>query len=82
MKQKQTHRCRKKNYVTKGWGPDGRGKHWEFGTVRGKLLYIGSINIKVLLYSTGKYIQYSMINHMGKEKIVDPVRTLKLYLVE
>ena len=65
---KQIHRCRKKNYITKGWGGDGRGKNWEFGTVRGKLLYIGSINIKALLYSTGKDIQYSMINHMGKEK--------------
>ena len=59
-----------------------RGKDWEFGIVRGKLLYIGSINNKVLLHSTGKYIQYSIINHVGKEKIVELVRTLKLYLVE
>ena len=80
MKQTQTRRCRKKKcYQGEG---DGRGKHWEFGIVRGKLVYIGSINIKDLLYSTGKYSQYSMINHMGKEKIVELVRTLKLYLVE
>ena len=44
----------------------GRGKDWEFGTSSCKLLYIGWIN-KVLLYSTGKYIQYSMIDHNGKE---------------
>ena len=30
-----------------------------------KLLYIGWIN-KVLLYSTGNYIQYPVINHKGK----------------
>ena len=34
------------------------GKHWEFGISRGKLVYIGWINNKVLLYSTGNYIQY------------------------
>ena len=40
---------------------------WEFGISRCKLLYIGWINNKVLLYSTGKYIQYPVINHHGKE---------------
>ena len=39
---------------------------WEFGTDRCKLLYIERINNKVLLYSTGNYIQYPMINHNGK----------------
>ena len=29
--------------------------------------YIGWINNKVLLYSTGNYIQYPVINHNGKE---------------
>ena len=33
---------------------------------RGKLLYIGWINNKVLLYSTGKYIQYLVIKDNGK----------------
>ena len=42
---------------------------WEFGISRCKLLYIGWINNKVLLYSTGNYIQYPVINHMGKEYI-------------
>jgi len=58
----------------------GRGeKDWEFGTSRCakyiiyniiyniKLLYIGWINNKVLLYSTGNYIRYPVINHHGKE---------------
>ena len=40
---------------------------WEFGTSRCKLLNIGQINNKVLLYSTGNYIRYSGINHSGKE---------------
>ena len=39
----------------------------EFGISTGKLLYIGWINNKVLLYSTGNYIQYLIINHNGKE---------------
>ena len=34
---------------------------------RCKLLYIECINNKVLLYSTGNYIQYPVINHNGKE---------------
>ena len=32
-----------------------------------KLLYIGEINTKVLLYSPGNYIQCPVINHNGKE---------------
>ena len=40
---------------------------WEFGISRFKLLYVEWINNKVLLYSTGNYIQYPMINHDGKE---------------
>ena len=35
---------------------DGRGMEWEFGISRCKLVYIGWINNKVLLYSTGNYI--------------------------
>ena len=44
----------------------GGGKDWEFGVSRCKLVHIGWIN-KVLLYSTGNYIQYPVINHNGKE---------------
>ena len=39
----------------------------EFGLSRGKLLYIEWINNKILLYSTGNYIQYPVIKHNGKE---------------
>ena len=53
------------------WLPTGKGsrggQEWEFGTSRGKLLYIGWINNKVLLYSTGNYIQYPVTNHNGEE---------------
>ena len=55
------------------WKPDlqlPRGRRnggWELGISICKLLYIGWINNKVLLYSTGKYIQYPVINHDGKE---------------
>ena len=52
------------------WLPRGRGceggMDWEFGISRCKLLYIEWVN-KVLLYSTGNYIQYPVINHNGKE---------------
>ena len=41
---------------------------WEFGISRCKLLYIEWINNKILLYSTGNYIQYPVINHMEKNK--------------
>ena len=51
--------------VAKGEGGGG-GMDWEFGISRHKLLYIKWIN-KVLLYSTGNYIQYPGINHNGKE---------------
>ena len=53
--------------VDKGEGGGG-GMEWEFGVSRCKLLHTGWINNKVLLYSTGCYIQYPMINHHGPEK--------------
>ena len=45
----------------------GGGMDWEFGVNRCKLVYIGWVNNKVSLYSTGSYIQYIVINHNGKE---------------
>ena len=45
-------------------GEDVRRLECEFGVSRHKLLWI--IN-KVLLYSTGNYIQFPMINHNGNE---------------
>ena len=52
--------------TAKGEGIGG-GKGWEIGISRGKLLYREWINNKVLLYSTGNYIQYPVINQNGKE---------------
>ena len=40
---------------------------WEFGINRCKLLYVGWINNKVLLYNTANYIQSPGGNHNGKE---------------
>ena len=55
--------------------PEGRrskgGMDWEFGMSRGKLLYAGCIN-KALLYCTGNYIQYPVINYNGKGKNPKP----------
>ena len=65
MKQKQTHRHGEQTCGCQGGG--GGGMDWECGISRCKLLYIVWINNKVLLYSTGNYIQYPVINHNGKE---------------
>ena len=55
--------------VANGEGVGG-GVEWEVGVSRYKLLYMLWINNKVLLlYSTGNYIQYLMINHTEKEYI-------------
>ena len=67
MKQKQTHRHKEQTCgYQEGVGGGGR-MDLEFGISRCKLLYIEWINNKVLLYSTGNYIQYPVINHNGKE---------------
>ena len=39
----------------------------ESGISKCKLFHVGWINNKVLLQSTGNYIQYPVINHDGKE---------------
>ena len=41
--------------------------NWEFGINRYKLSRIEWINNKILLYSTGNFLQYPIINHNGKE---------------
>ena len=53
--------------ATKGESEGGGGINWEFGINRYTLLCIKEINNKILLYSTGNYIQYPVINHSGKE---------------
>ena len=40
---------------------------WEFEIRRCKLLHLEWINNKVLLYSTGSYIQFPVINYNRKE---------------
>ena len=66
---KQTHRHSEQTCgCPGGWGQGG-GMDWELGISRCKLLYIEWINSKVLLYSTGNYIQYPVINHNRKEYI-------------
>ena len=45
----------------------GGGMDWKFGINRCKILHIGWINNKLLLWSTGNYSQYAVINHNGKE---------------
>ena len=62
LSMKQTLRHREQDVGNQGEGTD-----WKFVVNRCKLIYIEFINNKVLLYSTGNYIQYPMINHNGKE---------------
>ena len=54
--------------VAKGEG-NGGGKDREFGVSRGKLVYTGWTNNKVLLHGPGNSTQYPVINHNGKEYI-------------
>ena len=65
MKWKQNQRHRKTLVVTKE-EKGGRGKRWEVGICRCKLVYTGWRSNKVLLYSQGKYNQYPVINHNEK----------------
>ena len=54
--------------VTKGKEGE-RGMDGEFGVSRCKLLHLERIDNKVLLYSTGNYIQFPWIVHGGQEYI-------------
>ena len=63
---KQNHRHREQTSgCQKGTGCGG-GMVWEFG-IKCTLLYREWINNKVLLCSTGNYVQYPMVNHDEKE---------------
>ena len=61
---KQTHRHKEQTY---GFQGGGRRMDWEFGFSRYKPLFMEWINSKVLLCSTGNYIQFPVTNHNGKE---------------
>ena len=64
MKEKQIHREQTCGCQGGGaWRKDGL----RVQINRCELLYIEWVNNKVLLYSTGNYIQYPVINHNGKE---------------
>ena len=65
MKQKPTHGHREDLRLPRG--ADGRVMEWQSGISRCKLLYVEWINSKVLLGSTGNYIQYPVIPHTRKE---------------
>ena len=65
-KHKQTHRHRDQTYGCQG-GEAGSGMVLESGVSRCKLLHLEWISNEVLLYSTGNYMQYLVINHNGKE---------------
>ena len=47
-------------------GREGGGRAWKFGVSRCKLLHIEMVYNKVLLFSTGNYIQQPMINIIEK----------------
>ena len=65
IEQRQTHRHGERIVVAKGQRRSS-GMDWEFGVGRCKLLHLENINNKVLLNSTGDYIQCSGIDHDGK----------------
>ena len=65
-KQKQIDRHRKQTYGYQR-GKVGKGINQEFGINIYTLLYIKQIIYKDLLYSTGNYTQYFVINYKGKE---------------
>ena len=82
MKQKQTHRHREQTCCCQG-GCGGGGMDWESGISGSKLLYREWIKSKILLYSSGNYIQYNVINHNGKEKFKVYTRThTYIYITE
>ena len=53
---------------------------WDLWISRCKLLYIEWINNKVLMCSTGNYIQYLPINHNGKEYKKECVLYIYIYI--
>ena len=72
-KQKQTRRHGEQTCGCQEGGMMGVEGRWEFGISRCKLLHIGWIKDKVLLYRIGNYIHYLVINHNGKEYKKDSI---------
>ena len=65
-KLKETHSYKKHIFGCQG-GSGGEGWEWEVGVSRGKLPCAVWINDKVLLFSTGDYIQDPVTSRNGKE---------------
>ena len=65
IEQKQTHRHGEQTCGCQGGG-EGSGMDRESGLSRCQLLHLEWINNKVLLYSTGNYIQSFGIEHDGR----------------
>ena len=60
---KQNHRHKGQTCGSRDWEVEsGGGLDWEFGISKCKLSYSERINNKVVLYSTGNYIKYPVIN--------------------
>ena len=70
MKQEQTHRHREQTCGCQGGGDVGRDGVGVWDQQMQAIIYRMDkqewINNKVLLYSTGNYIQHPVINHNGK----------------
>ena len=64
-RQKQTQRHREQTCLAKREG-GGSEMDWDFRVGRCKILHLEWINNKVLLYSTGNYIQFLGIDHDGR----------------
>ena len=67
MGQKLIHRHRDRLAVVRWLERGGRGTGWESGVSWCELLYTGWINTKILLNSTGNYLQYPVLSHNKKE---------------
>ena len=64
LSMKQTHRHIEQSCVASRVG---RRVGVAFGVSKCKLLHIEWIDIKILLYGIGSYIQCLVVNHKGKE---------------
>ena len=62
-KQKLNHKCRRQTYGFQVWGRI----TWEIETDMYTLLYTKQKTNKILLYSTGHFIQYSVMTCTGIE---------------
>jgi len=62
---KQTHGLGEQTCSHQGGG-GGRGRDWEFGVSRCKLLHLESISNEILLNSTGNSIQSFVMEHDGE----------------